>query len=50
MLIEDFKARIGGSVKRRHKNSTLWREYEVKNEDWATYYFNLQQHGFEYQF
>jgi hypothetical protein len=49
MLKDDFIARVGGSVKRRHKNDTAWRDYEVKNEEWATYYHNLQQHGFEYR-
>lgn len=49
MQLEEFKARIGGSVKRRHKNDKNWREYEVLNENYATYYFNLQQYGFEYE-
>jgi hypothetical protein len=49
MTTEDFKARVGGSVKRRHKSDKKWREYEVKNEQWAIYYYNLQQHGFDFQ-
>lgn len=49
MLIKDFIARVGGSVKRRHKKDTAWREYEVVNEDCAAYYFNLQEHGYEFQ-
>lgn len=49
MLIEDFIARIGGTVKRRHKSDKDWREYEVRDEKWANYYYNLQEHGFDFQ-
>ena len=49
MLLEDFNARIGGSVKRRHKKDRNWREYMVLNTAYSTYYYNLQQHGYEYE-
>jgi hypothetical protein len=59
MTLEDFKARVGGSVKRRLKISEIansrdhlqdaWKEVEVKNEQYAAYYFNLQQHGYEFR-
>jgi hypothetical protein len=48
MTLEDFKARVGGSVKRRHKLQD-WKEVDVKNEQYAAYYFNLQQHGYEFR-
>jgi hypothetical protein len=48
MTLEDIKARVGGSIKRRYKTEK-WKDVEVKNEDYAHYYFDLTNHGYEYQ-
>lgn len=50
MTLDDIKARVGGTIKRRHKSEWAWKEVEVKNEDYANYYFDLTKHGYEYQF
>ena len=48
MTLEDFNARVGGSVKRRYKNED-WREVQVKDEQYAAYYLDLMNHGYEYE-
>jgi hypothetical protein len=48
MTLEDIKARIGGTIKRRY-NGGKWHDVEVKNEEYANYYFDLINHGYEYQ-
>ncbi len=48
MTLEDILARVGGTIKRRYKKEA-WQEVEVKNEDYAHYYFELTKHGYEYQ-
>lgn len=54
MTLEDILARVGGTIKRRYRGVNIaqhdeWQEVEVKNEDYAHYYFSLTQHGYEYQ-
>ncbi len=49
MTLDDIKARVGGTIKRRYKGG-VWRDVEVRNEDYARYYFDLTKHGYEYQF
>lgn len=48
MTLEDILAREGGTIKRRYKNG-VWQEVEVKNKEYAYYYFDLTKHGYEYQ-
>jgi hypothetical protein len=48
MTIDDIIARVGGSIKRRYKLEP-WRDVEVKNERYAYYYFELMNHGYEYE-
>ncbi len=48
MTLDDIKAREGGTIKRRYQKEA-WKDVEVKNEDYANYYFELTKHGYEYQ-
>lgn len=49
MTLDDIKARIGGTIQRRYKNGH-WQDVEVKNEDYAHYYYDLTNHGYEFRF